>query len=643
MSVNFRRIIVVAISLSFAGNGFAQIQVPDQQEEDRKDRIGSGILDDTTTQIYGPTTTRYTYESNVKFNNQQYWFIDTSVVNMHRYQFMAQENNFYQDLGNIGTAAAPIYPQIPDQIGATSGFNVYDLYYSGPETVKYYDTQSPYSDFTVIWGGQGRAVTEATYTRNIDVRSNVGFDYRGIFIDKQIQRSGRGDRHAEGIYYRAFAKYRTKNGRYAIMGNFSRNNHTVDEYGGILTTGEEIGNDVYFEDTRQPRLTGAESAELRTNYHLYHQFKLKEFIQLYHSFDRYKQQNDFTAQPETTSGVFDVILLDSAQTNDRSKIVYNLNEVGMKGDIGKTFYNFYYKLRKVDFDYRYLSSGTLNFETDYLENYAGFNLRFGNDSVSYISAYGEYMLGGEYKLGGEIRNSWFYARLASSQNRPSYIQRAYLGNHDAWENDFDLPISSSLSSGIRVNIGPLTLMPSAEYNLFSNYIYFRKFDVEEGEQAVLPTQASADISLLKAQLGLSLDFLKVFNINANVIYANVAGGSSEAVSVPELFGNAQLSYHDILFDGNLEWQVGVDAHVKTAYYAQGYDPVIMQFYVQDDFEVPFFPVVDAFINAKISRVRFFFKYNNFLQAFRQNGYFLTPYYPAQAPIFDFGFTWPFYD
>ena len=113
--------------------------------------------------------------------------------------------------------------------------------------------------------------------------------------------------------------------------------------------------------------------------------------------------------------------------------------------------------------------------------------------------------------------------------------------------------------------------------------------------------------------------------------------------MPELFGNAQLSYHDILFEGNLEWQIGVDAHMKTPYFAQGYDPVIMQFYVQDDFEVPSFPVVDVFINAKINRVRFFLKYNNLVQIMRGTGYFLTPEYPAQDAVFDFGFHWPFYD
>lgn len=640
MSVEFRVAAIIFLLLCLSRVGLSQIEVP---EEDRQDRIGSGIVDDTTKQIYGPTTTQFTYERNIKYNNRQYWNIDTSVVDLHRYQFIAQTNNFYQDLGNIGTAMAPIYPQVPDQIGATTGFDLYDPYYIGPDQLKIYDTKSPYSRFGIVWGGRGRSVTEATYTRNIDERSNIGFDFRGLFIDKQIQRTGRGDRHAEGIYYTGFGNYSTRDGRYLALGSFIRNRQKVNEYGGILTQGDEVGNDVFFDEERQVILTNTETDELRTNFHLYHQYKLNDFIQLYHSFDRYKQQNDFLDKKDTTIGFFDFLEVDSAEVKDRSKLIHRMHEIGLKGDIGKTFYNFYYKARTLDFKYKYLLEDTLDFETDYVENYAGFNLRFGNDSVSYISASGEYMLGGEYRLSAEIRNRWFYAQAVSAKYLPAYIQRAYRGNYDVWENNFDSPISSSLRSGLIFRLGPVTLMPSAEYSLLTNYIYFKKFNVPDTVQSVLPTQTSGDINIAKAQLDLSVDFLRRFNFNTKIIYTDVSGGSADAVRVPQIFANGQISYANIFFEGNLELQTGIDMHMKTAYYAQGYDPAIMQFYVQDDFQVPFFPVMDIFFNAKINRGKFFIKYNNFLQLFRENGYFLTPYYPAQKNILDFGFYWAFYD
>lgn len=637
--MEFRVAATIFLLLSAVSAGFSQIDVGD---EERKDRIGSSIVNDSTEQIYGPETTRYTYERNIRYNNPMVYTVDTSVIDLHRYQPIAQTENLYQDLGNIGTAMSPIYPQVPDQIGATSGFNIYDFYFKGPEQIRQFDTQSPHSRFGIIWGGKGRSVTEAMYTRNIDERSNFGFDFRGLFIDKQIQRQGRGDRHVQGIYYTGFANYRTKNGKYQVLGNFIRNRHKADEYGGILVP-EEFEGDPFFNENRLVTLQNAETDELRTNYHLYHQYKINDFIQLFHSFDRYKQQNDFLNVRDTSEAFFDFFEVDSAEVKDRSKIITREHQVGVKGDIGKTFYSFYYKRRHVDFNYKYFFEEALDFETNYIEDYAGFDLRFGNDSLSYISASGEYMTDGMYRVNAEIRNSFFYAEAVSARHLPSYIQRAYRGSYDVWRTGFDTPISSAAKAGIIVNYGPFTVVPSGEYSLLTNYIYFRKLDVEEGEQSVLPVQASGDISMLKANLDLSVDFLRHFNFKTKIVYANVSGGSADALSLPEYLVNGQLAYANIFFNGNLELQTGVDVHYKADYHAQGYDPAIMQFYRQDEFLVESFPVLDVFINGKVNRGKFFLKVNNIVERFTGKGYFLTPDYPAQRTILDFGFYWAFYD
>jgi hypothetical protein len=59
--------------------------------------------------------------------------------------------------------------------------------------------------------------------------------------------------------------------------------------------------------------------------------------------------------------------------------------------------------------------------------------------------------------------------------------------------------------------------------------------------------------------------------------------------------------------------------------------------------VPVAPIVDIFFSARIKRGRIFFKYHNLLQAFTKEGYMLTPRYPGQRNVVDFGFDWSFYD
>ncbi len=45
----------------------------------------------------------------------------------------------------------------------------------------------------VVWGGQGRAATRIEYSRNINKKWNVSFNYRPILTDKQVLRNGRAD------------------------------------------------------------------------------------------------------------------------------------------------------------------------------------------------------------------------------------------------------------------------------------------------------------------------------------------------------------------------------------------------------------------------------------------------------------------
>jgi len=632
------------ILCAFATSLKAQV-IDLDDDESPQDRRGSSILDDSTKQIYGPNTTKYYYQDNIKFNIKEAYPIDTSIIGFHKWQYKVAQDRLYQNLGNVATPATSIYPLVPNRIGSTSGFSIFDLYWRGPDEIKFYNTLSPHSKFKIIWGGQGRALTEVNYTRNIDFRSGFGFEYRGFFIDKQIQRQGRGDRNVRGTYYNLHANYMTKDGRYKILGSFARNNHLVDEYGGIQNPDNSEAVAIYFDDDRQINLTNAENNELRTQYRIYQEYELKDNIQVYHQFDRYKQQNDFIDQlDESDNAFFDNIEVDSADVKDRSKIVNRINELGVKGDVGKVFYSFYWKYREVDFQYKYLSADTIDFlDTERYERYLGFDIRFGNDSVSYVRAFGQVEEEGNFQLGGEFVNNWLYARGSTSQHDPAYIYQAYRGSHDVWFNDFEPSLITKLEAGINYTFKGITLSPSVSNTLLSKYLYFRKGAPNPDGQTVLPQQTSADVNILSPAFGLGFKFFRNFTFSSKVIVNSISGESSEAVNLPDIYARGQLKYGKISFDGNLDWQIGFDVYWKSTYFANGYDPAIMQFYVQNEFEVEAFPIIDFFFAGKVNRGRFFLKLNNINELFTDIGYFATPEYPGQTTILDFGVDWTFYD
>ena len=129
-----------------------------QAQDDSGRRRGSRIIDDTTKQVYGPKTSKYYYEKDVFLNRITLHPIDTTIRNFHRYNYVQAHQNLYQDLGNIGTSITPIFYQVPDIIGVTSGFNSYNLYWD-EEQIRYFDTKSPYSNIRATLGGKGRSKT----------------------------------------------------------------------------------------------------------------------------------------------------------------------------------------------------------------------------------------------------------------------------------------------------------------------------------------------------------------------------------------------------------------------------------------------------------------------------------------------------
>lgn len=649
-----RHILVLVLLLASAGFAIAQ------EERAPSPRRGSRIIDDTTRQIYGPNTSRYFFEEDVFYNREVLYPIDTLIRNFHRYSYVQKFNNLYQDLGNIGTAIRPIFYQSPETVGRRSGAHVYDLYWD-TEPIRYYDTKSPYSNMKIILGGGGRSITRATFSRNINPRWNFGFTYRGLFIDKNIQRRGKADRLTRGNYYDAYTTYQSKDSSYRVFANFRRSFHRVNEFGGVRGfEGEELEYSDYFDANAQPWLTYAESNDLRINVHLYHQYSFGKALQLYHQADRYRQKNNFLDfQDGTTDDFYDVNIIDRDSTRDVTKFKAVRNEVGFKGNLGKLFYNGYYAIRHYSMHYSGFEWDTLSHPTfDSLripykgnEHYLGGRMALYLDSIGMVRGSLQVMrddrtTGSQalnYRFTGEIESKWFDAKLTQMQYAPGFVEQAYRGSHDQWNNNFENISSTQLGGSLRYKSKIISVSPGVTFTTLDKYVFFKQVTDNDTLQRVLPVQSAGRQTIFSPQVNVSLTFFRHITLSGQAIYTQMLENSDNAIAIPELMVNGQLSYANIFFNGNLDLHAGVDVHYRSAYFGPGYDPAIRQFYIQDEFEVPVAPVVDIFINAKIKRGRVFFKYHNLLQAFTQQGYMPTPFYPGQPNTFDFGFDWSFYD
>jgi len=610
-----------------------------QDDEEISPRAGSKIIDDTTRQVYGPTTSKYFYEDDFFLNQKVMYTIDTTKWNFHRFNYVQRYDNFYQDLGNIGTAIRPVYDQVTNHIGTSSGFTAYELYWNS-ETIKYFNTKSPYSNMRVILGGKGRSITRVTYSRNINPRWNIGFNYRVLLIDKQIQRQGKGDRHVRSNYYDLFTSYQTKDSTYSLFFYYRRNFQQADEFGGVLI-GDEYSLSELFLKNAQPQLTEAESNERRANLHLFHQYRLGSGLQVYHKGDLYKQRNRFNDN-DPENEYYDFIEVDSATTRDWVEYKSMRNEVGIKGNLLKLFYNGYVAFRNYKMEYQYFDANDLKINTSGEELYVGGRIALQVDSLISVKGWAEWMMDDRYQIQGSIRTKWFEASAQRSVATPSYLSQAYRGSHDVWTNNFSNTEGTEVRGNLIYESKKLAIYPGVRFTTLRNYIFFKDNGDATG-QRVLPLQSSGYQTWVSPELNFNFTVLKNVTLTSQTLYTKVLENSEDAIQVPEVFMNAQLSYANIFFKDNFDFQVGLDAHWKSAYYAPGYDIVVQQFYVQKEIEAPAFPILDVFLNVRIKRARIFLKYNNFLKAFSNYANVPTPYYPGIKNIFDFGFDWSFYD
>lgn len=597
------------------------------------------ILDDSTANVYDASSITYTTLEQIKYNQNRYFPLDTTLERIHRFGMVDSHNNLLQNLGNLGTALNPVFFTPPAIIGRTAGFPVYDLYFEVPNQTRYYDAKTPYSKVKAIFAGNQRNIIDVGYTRNITPLWNAGFSFKRINADKQLAREVQSNRQSFSTYYDLFTFFRSNDDRYNLLAKVARLNHEIREPGGIdeeQNAGFGQENFFLYEDS-YVLLNNARSREYRFDFHLYHHYQLlNRNIQLYHELNTNTQKNTYTdATLNSNLDFYDQILMRTDSTLDEFKFRELTNEAGFKGEVENFFYSFFYKRRTTDFHRKYLGRDDPN-----TENSGGFYLRFTFDSLHYLQTNGEYLLGGEHLLEATYKNKFLEARYKRIKSLPTYIQEAYFGNHGEWYNNFRPPQSDNLYGAIEVQLPKIRIKPFLNFSSVFNHIFFNQ-DQE-------PAQIGGFAQIWSPGLELDINPIRHVYWENKAIYTLVSGSSRESFRYPELFINSSLYYKNFWFGEKLLVKFGVDAHYFSPYLAPAYSPYLQNFYLQDDFWVPkrlqgeHYAAVNAFLNFKIGNVRFFFRMEHLNQA-DYDGYFVSPLLSAQKRTLNFGVYWMFFD
>lgn len=633
---------------------------------------------------YGPQTTFYFQEHNLRYNRMRQQTVDTTLTGSYNFNPVEAAGNDIQYLGILGMAARPIFPEPATLPGVLSGQNAFDPYVTDPREVKYYNSRSPYILMHPTFGGNGRSAGDVIFTQNVRPNWNVGAEYKWLSIETQIAPTSSNDRVVESAHLSLFTYFQTKNKRYDVLANLTRFGHNVEEYGGV----NEVLDEGSYRDFFRYRDTNVwleefTGREFRFNYHLYHQYKINDLLQVYHEFDRRIQHDYFQnqlGQPDLTADAlyFRRILIDTAETSDAVRFREWNNELGLKGNLSRLFYSVHYRIRQASVNYNRDTVATLpTFGLNQVRNrrrtelYAGFDLRLDLGENTFLRGGADYLSAQSYRLEAEFSNPILKGKFVRARTLPSFMESQFVGNHNYWSNDFDPVGTDQLTGSIEYQFPNLYLRPFATITNVNRPIYYVRdtvppiTDPDPNRNQLLvsrqayPVQASGGVRILSPGVQFNADFLKRLHVQNRLVYTLRTGPADEAFPLPTWLVHTRLYYENAFREGKITLQLGVDAQFTSSYLAPDYDVATRQFFLQPDGvpgsdpignldtplpDYPGYIVVDAFFTMKVRTAILYVKVPYVNQGLPEAGYFATPFYPGQKRVLaDVGIRWMFFD
>lgn len=212
-----------------------------------------------------------------------------------------------------------------------------------------------------------------------------------------------------------------------------------------------------------------------------------------------------------------------------------------------------------------------------------------------------------------------------SNTTAPYLLRHYISNHFAWDNDFGK--TRRLRLGGEINLPRTATTLAAGVENVQNLVYFNEM--------ALPQQCGSSVQVFTASLRQDFTF-GIFNWQNRLIYQT----SSDDAVIPlpkfALYTNMFLQFKVARV---LDVQFGVDCDYYTKYKSVAYQPATMTFYNQREKECGNYPFVNAYLNFKLSKTRFYIMFSHVNQGlFGGDNWFSMPGYPLNPRRFQLGLS-----
>ena len=591
-------------------------------------------------------------------------YIDTSLTIQKEYSHnylrkdifgllpFANDGQTYNTLQYSLTDFSP-YPEF--------GFKAKHFNFLEANQIRYSSVATPVTELyfkTTVRKGQS---VDAFITLNTTENLNFSIAYKGLRSEGEYinQLSSTGN-------FRFTTSFNTKNRRYFAKAHYTFQDILNEENGGITTIDDFESEDPNYNNRQRFEVYFSDAKSFLKGKRIFldHNFRInakKGANNLYvtHQFNyenKFFEYNQATV-PSTVGGT----------------IVYRFGESFKNSDINdQTRFNKMYN--RVGLVYENTTLGKFLFFTDDFRTnyYYDQILIFDNQKVIPSSlSQNINSVGGQYEY---RKNKWngkfLYSRSVTAQSLSNLDAKLQYIHTDATQFSFQyqninkLPNSNynlHQSSYVQYNwsndfknekINSISAIASTpwlnaemQFSVLKDHLYFNDVSslaqIAAKTQIVAPSQYDGTINYLSVKVSRELKFGN-FALDNTILYQKVV--QQEAIlNVPEIVTRNTFYYSNYLFKRALFLQTGIVLNYFTNYYGSDYNPVIGEFFVQNDKQIGNHPNFDFFINAKIQRTRIYFKAEHFNSSLTGNNFYSSPNNPSRDFTIRFGLIWNFFN
>lgn len=561
--------------------------------------------------------------------------LDTNTWLFQRYDPLLKHNVFVATHAQMGLPNRNLSSLIHNQNPFQVGNQFFGDYFFNINNIPFYKLMKPYSEFEYVMGPNQENFLQITFGNQLSPGLYVGMDFRGM--------SGTGGflyQVSRENSFRLNVQAQTPSKRYNVGFQYIRNHASFDENGGLV-------NDSYYQDTTKldrrildVQLSTAENLLNTQHLSLVQSYALRDSNARWGSLvweNNYKTSYRIYSESEDARHYYRNSYLDTISSFDSTQVVeYQTffgwqkiaENLGFSMRLGMQYEYFQYFTGKTPYFYNYWGPKA-SFRWEGVKSKLNGRVQLKIPLVTNFENYGN----------GDLDMHAFYRQriqkhISFNVSGDYQLKESDISMHHQYSNHFQWDQNLKKLNVLKLG-GGLDLFGYQAHLGISNYANYSYYDdsleVQTDAKGIQIMQISLQKELKGKRGGVSLAALYQEYTNKGVLH------------LPKFMGRLSANFNFKLFKGALFAYPGVDVYYLSSYYADGYNPALMAFHLQNEKKIDPQVYVDLFINFKVKRARIFLMYKNANMLLGNYNFFLIQHYPMQDAGLKIGVSWRFYD